>query len=182
MKWLILAVLVFAQQPPKAPEGERIAKSNNANSTRSHKPAKAYQNAPAPTTPVSPEVPIGPESKRFSSASDNKIATNNQQTSEEDRAIQRKLVWFTGALAVFAFFQLVVMLLQWGIYKRQAREMRRSRHEMRRQRHVMFGQYKAMRDQIAQTEQGGKQTAELIKQASTQSGLMALAGTHTETL
>src|SRR5262249_584961 len=70
----------------------------------------------------------------------------------------------------------------WLVYKRQAGEMRRSRHEMRRQRHVMYRQYRVMRDQIAQMEAAGKQTAELINHASTQSGLMALSGAHTEEL
>jgi hypothetical protein len=182
MKWLIIAVLVLAQQPMKVPESRGTAKSDNANSTRTAKPAQTDQTTPTQPAPALPQASAGPETKGIPNAHDGKTPTNSQQTDDENRATQRKLVWFTGVLAVVGFLQFVVMLLQWRIYVRQAREMRRSRHEMRRQRHVMYGQYKAMRSQIAQMEEAGKQTAELIKHASTQSGLMALAGTHTEQL
>jgi hypothetical protein len=182
MKWLAITILILAQQPAKAPEVQGTAKANRTQGTAAAKhngnnQALSVQSASAPTT-----APIATVSQGSPTTANDDSRTGDQQTAEENRATQRKLTWFTGILAAVGVLQLVVMFLTWLVYKRQAREMRRSRHEMRRQRHVMFGQYKAMRDQIAQMEEAGKQTEELIRQASTQSGLMALSGTHTEQL
>jgi hypothetical protein len=182
MKWLVFAIVILAQQPAKAPEGKGTAESNSAQSAAHAKSTKNKQTPSAQSPPASKQTPVVMESQRSSTTATNHTETSSQQTSDEDRATQRKLTWFTGVLAGVGVLQLLVMFLTWLVYKRQAGEMRRSRHEMRRQRHVMFGQYKAMRDQIAQMEEAGKQTGELIKHASTQSGLMALAGTHTEKL
>ena len=182
MNWLIITVLIFAQQPVKTPESQGGAERNNAKSARVDKADHDSHGNTTQPTPISPPPTVGPEAKGNPGTAANAAAASNQQTNEEDRAIQRKLEWFTGILAAVGFLQLVVMFLTWLVYRRQAGEMRRSRHEMRRQRHVMYRQYRVMRDQIAQMESAGKQTAELINQASTQSGLMALAGTHTETL
>jgi hypothetical protein len=182
MKWLILAVILIAQQPAKAPEGKRTAESDGAQSGAHTKTGESKQSPSPQPTPGPTQPTVGTENERRGSTAANHLGAGNQQTSDEDRATQRKLTWFTEVLALVGVLQLVIMFFTLRVYTRQAREMRRSRHEMRRQRHVMFGQYRAMRDQIAQMEQAGRQTGELIAQASTQSGLLALAGTHTETL
>jgi hypothetical protein len=182
MKWLMLAIIIVTQQPAKSPEDKRTAESNSAQSAAHTKSTKSKQSPPAQSTPSAAQTPVAMEGQRSGAAASDHANPSSQQTVDEGRATQRKLTWFTGVLAGVGVLQLVVMFLTWLVYKRQAREMRRSRHEMRRQRHVMFGQYKAMRDQITQMEEAGRQTGELIKQSSTQSGLMALAGTHTEQL
>lgn len=182
MKWLIIAVLILAQKPAKVPEGNGTTKGDNTKNARSDKPTKADQQTSTQPVPISPQPSVGPESIVTTSTHGNAAPRDSHHADSEDRAIQRKLEWFTGILAGVGFLQLVVMFLTWLVYKRQTREMRRSRHEMRRQRHVMYRQYKVMRDQIAQMEAAGTQTAELIKHASTQSGLMALNGAHTEEL
>src|SRR5258708_1655057 len=81
-------------------------------------------------------------------------------------AMQRNMEIFTGLLVVVGFLQAGVMVLQWCIYRRQAREMRRQRHEMRRQRHVMYRQWKAMCGQLEQMESAGEQTERLIGQST----------------
>lgn len=182
MKWLIITVIVLAQQPVKAPESKGTTEANHAQSTAGAKKTETNQTQSARSAPSPAQTAVVAEAQRNTAAASNHTTTQSQQTSDEDRATQRKLTWFTGVLAGVGIAQLVVMFLTWLVYKRQAGEMRRSRHEMRRQRHVMYRQYRVMRDQIAQMEAAGKQTAELINQAATQSGLMALAGTHTETL
>jgi hypothetical protein len=157
MKWLVLAVIILAQQPAKAPEGKGTAKSNNADSTRSAKPAKADNGASTQSTPISSQPTVGTESKGGSAEHVNTAPTNNQQADEEDRAIQRKLVWFTGALGVVGVLQVGIMFLQLLVYRRQAHEMTRSRHEIRRQRYAMeeqgqviYWQLRAMHEQITE--------------------------------
>jgi hypothetical protein len=177
MQWLvIIAILVLTQQPAKVPQGDGTAESDSAQSA-----AHAKRTASNPT-PSAQSAPVPTQAPASTATTNDRAGTSSQHTPDEARATQRKLTWFTGVLAVVGVLQLAVMFVTWLVYKRQAREMRRSRHEMRRQRHVMFDQYKAMRGQMAQMEEAARQTEELIKQASTQSGLMALAGTHTEQL
>jgi len=148
MQWLvIIAMLVLTQQPAKAPQGDGTAESN---STQSAAPRQKRQNNPTPSAqsvPVPTQTPIAMESQRSGATANNHAGTSSQQTSDEDRATQRKLTWFTEVLAAVGVLQLVVMFLTWLVYRRQAREMRRQRYEMRRQRHVMFRQWKAMGEQ-----------------------------------
>ncbi len=166
MQWLvIIAMLVLTQQPAKTPQGDGTAESNStqsaahANNTRSN-PTPSAQPAPVPM-----QTPIAMESQRSGATANNRTGTSSQQTSDGDRATQRKLTWFTGVLAIVGALQLVVMLLTWLVYRRQAREMRRQRHEMRRQRHVMFRQWKAMGEQAklmkGQVDEMGRQTGVL---------------------
>ena len=169
---LTIIAMALAAQPPQSPQEKGIPKSQGT------------KNAPTTENANNTQKPSQPHPQDTVTAAQPSANTNQSSANSETEnvQVQRRIEIFTGVLAGVGALQLVVMFLTWLVYKRQAGEMRRSRHEMRRQRHVMFGQYKAMRDQIAQMEQAGKQTAELIKQASTQSGLLALAGTHTETL
>jgi len=170
MRWLcILAVVLpLSQQPPEAPKDKGATESNRAHSAGHAKATTADQQAPTQSTPVVTQTPVATESQQSTAATDKRAGTNGQQRSDEDRSTQRKLILFTGVLAVVGILQLVVMFLTCLIYKRQAREMRRQRHEMRQQRHVMWQQWKAMGQQLAQMQAGGEQTNALIEQAKKQ--------------
>lgn len=116
MKWLLLAVLIFAQQPAKAPESSRAAESNNADSASRTQKTNGNRQQTAQAEPAS-----------HNNATDvsNQTATGSQKVSEEDRATQRKLIWFTGVLAGVGVLQLFVMFLTWLVYRRQATIMTR---------------------------------------------------------
>jgi hypothetical protein len=116
MKWLVLAVLIFAQQPAKAPKSSRAAESNNANNASRTQKTDGNQQQPAQAAP---------ESHSDTTAASNPIPTGSQKASEEDRATQRKLIWFTGVLAGVGVLQLFVMFLTWLVYRRQATIMTR---------------------------------------------------------
>lgn len=163
MKWLIIAIIVFAQQPTEAPSHKRAAEANSAGSARQTKSTQDNQTQPAQPTPAAPQTPIAPEGQRSAATANDHTQQGNKQASDEDRATQRELTWFTGVLATVGVFQLVVMFLTWTVYRRQAREMRRQRHEMRGQRHIMFRQWKAMGGQAGLME---NQLKEMQKQAA----------------
>jgi hypothetical protein len=167
MKWLIVTVLILAQQPAKAPEGKGAAEGDNANSARSAEPAKADSGASTQAAPASSQPTAGMECDEVATASNKAATANNQHTSDEDRASQWKIVWFTGVLAGVGVLQLTVMFLQWCIYKRQAREMRKQRFVMTGQKHLMWRQWKVMQSQIAQMISAGEQTERLIGQTTT---------------
>jgi len=147
MKWLVIAIIVLAQQPAKTPEHKGATETNRADSARQDKGAKDNQTQSAQPTPSAPQPSITPESQRNATTSNDHAGQGDKQAFDEEFSTQRKLTWFTGVLAVVGVLQLVVMSLTWLVYRRQAREMRRQRHEMRQQRHVMFRQWKAMRGQ-----------------------------------
>ncbi len=137
MKYLVLVAMLiaaFAQQPTKAPEGKRASKPDSAQVTNQGDTGEAQQK-PAPSATSTPQ-PANPSVKAH----------------DEDLKIQRKLVWFTGALVAVGFLQAGVMALQWLMYRRQANEMRRQRHEMKRQRRYMRLQWKAMGEQVTEIE------------------------------
>lgn len=151
MKTLLIAVIIFAVQPAKAPPHEKATEANRAESTRNTKSAQQDQTQHAQPTPAALQASIVPEGQKSATTGDDH--TGNKQASDENLSIQRKLTWFTGVLAAVGVLQLVVMFLTWLVYRRQAREMRRQRHEMRQQRHVMFRQWNAMREQAGLMEQ-----------------------------
>jgi hypothetical protein len=163
MKWLIIAIVIVAQQPSKPPEDKRATEANRAESTAHTKNAESKQTQAAQPLPPPTPLPVVTESQRSTATANDHTQTTSQQTADEDRTAQRKLTWFTGILAAVGVSQLVVMFLTWLIYRRQAHEMRRQRHEMRRQRHVMLDQWKAMRGQLGQMEGAGKQTNDVIE-------------------
>lgn len=169
MKWLVVTVLIIAQQPSEAPKDKRTAETNRAQSAAHTKNTESRQTPPAQPTPVPAQSSIGTEGQFSSAITTSHTGQSNQQTSGEDLRIQRKLAWFTGALVIVGVLQAVVMYLTWRVYRRQAREMRRQRHEMRQQRHIMWRQWKSMgkqaelmREQMIQMESAGRQTDELI--------------------
>lgn len=123
---------------------------------------------PGAVPPMASEAHAAVDAANQTPSATSKRTTPANEHQDDDRSIQRKLAWFTGALVVVGLLQTDVMFLTWLIYRRQAHEMRRQRHEMRRQRHVMFRQWKAMSEQLRQMEVSGKQTDELIKHASAQ--------------
>src|ERR1700740_2115870 len=111
MKWLLLAVLIVAQQPAKAPKSSRAVESNNANSASRTQETNGNQQQPAQADP---------ENHRDATAPSNQTATGSQKASEEDHATQRNLIWFTGVLAGVGVLQLLVMFLTWLVYRHQA--------------------------------------------------------------
>jgi hypothetical protein len=191
MKWLVIAIIVFAQQPVKAPPHKRATEANRTESTQHTKDAKDNQTQPPKPTPTAPQPSIVPESQRNATAGNDHTRQGDKQTSEEDSSTQRKLTWFTGVLASVGVLQLVVMFLTWLVYRRQAQEMRRQRHEMRRQRHVMLRQWKSMREQAVlmetnatvmdgQLKQMQKQAIEMEKQTGHLEGSVAAAQASAE--
>ena len=116
MKWLLLAALIFAQQPAKAPKSSQAAESNNANSACRTQETNGNQQQPAQAKP---------ERHSDSTTANNQMATGSQKASKEDRATQSKLIWFTGVLAGVGVLQLLVMFLTWLVYRRQAAIMTR---------------------------------------------------------
>jgi hypothetical protein len=168
MKTLLIAVIIFAIQPAKAPPHKRTAETDSTRNTRG---AQRDQTQAAQRTPAVSQSPIGPESQRSTPAANNHTQQSNGQTGNEDSTTQRKLTWFTGVLAGVGVLQLIVMFLTWLVYRRQAQEMRRQRYEMRGQRHVMYRQWKAMGHQVEtmdrQLAEMGNQTTALRDSVST---------------
>jgi hypothetical protein len=168
---LLAAVLLF---PGLNQWSHAQNETNRAKSPSHTKIAESNQTAVAHPAPTSTQTPVAAESQR-NPTPNTQTTTSRQQTSDEDRAAQQKLTWFTGVLAGVGFLQLVVMFLTWLVYQRQAHEMRRQRHEMRRQRHemwrqriVMRDQLETMRNQLGQMEGSGRQTDKIIEHASDQ--------------
>ena len=161
MTTLLIAVIIFAIQPAKAPP-QRDAETNRTESTRNTKGAQRDQTQAAQPTPAPSQTPIVPEGQRNAVTANSHTQEGNEQRSDEDRATQKKLTWFTGVLAAVGVLQLVVMFLTWVVYRRQAHEMRRQRHETRRQRYVMVDQLEAMGEQLKEMQ---KQAGVVDKQA-----------------
>lgn len=158
MQWLaIIAILVLTQQSAKAPQSDGTA---DLNSTQSAAHARSTRSNPTPSTqsaPVPRQVPAATESQRSTATTNDHAGTSSQGTSDEDRATQRKLISFTGVLAVVGVLQAGIMFLQLLVYRRQAHEMTRQRHETRRQRYIMeeqgqiiVAQLRAMHEQVTE--------------------------------
>jgi hypothetical protein len=165
MKWLVLAIIILAQQPTKAPEGKGTAESNNAQSAAHAKSTESKQGPSAQPSPVPTQATVGTESERSGTTTPNHTGTSNQQTSDEDRAIQRKLTLFTGVLASVGVLQLVVMFLTWLVYRRQAGIMEQQRATMQSQRTLMQGQLGQMEKQTAEL-QSAQETALIAARAA----------------
>jgi hypothetical protein len=157
MRWLVLAVIILAQQPAKAPQRKGAAESNATQSTADAKSSSKQQTAPAQAAQVPTQVPVAMGGQRGSAIANNHTRTDNQQAADDDRAIQRGLTWFTGILAVVGVLQLLVMFFTLLVYRRQAHEMTRTRHEVRRQRYAMeeqgqiiYWQLRAMHEQVTE--------------------------------
>jgi hypothetical protein len=125
MRWLVILVLILAQQPAKAPKSPRAAEPNNAKSASRTQETKENQQQSTEAAPASVETSAKPESHGHQTAGSNQAATGSQMASEEDRATQRKLTWFTAVLAGVGVLQLFVMFLTWLVYRRQATIMTR---------------------------------------------------------
>jgi hypothetical protein len=144
MKWLVIAIIVFSQQPTKLPSDKLASEPNSIESAQKTKDAQPSEIRVSP--PAAPQSPVDAEGHESTPANSH-TQESNGQTGNEDSSTQGKLMWFTGVLAIVGVLQLIVMFLTWLVYSRQAREMRRQRHEIKRQRHVMFQQWNAMREQ-----------------------------------
>jgi hypothetical protein len=122
MKWLIVAVLILAQQPAKAPESKGAAKPNGAqiaNQADATNP-KQKPSQPATIATQTANTPILPKDHVSAVSEDDQRNETERKTHEEDLKIQRKIVWFTGLLVFVGFIQVGVMVLQWLMYRRQA--------------------------------------------------------------
>lgn len=125
MKWLVIAVLIFIQQPPKAAAKPTIAQAKDDQSASSAQRTDKNRQQPPHAAAVSVENSTAPGSQSNSTIANNETAAGSQRVSEEDRATQRKLIWFTGVLAGVGVLQLIVMFLTWVVYRRQATIMTR---------------------------------------------------------
>ena len=86
------------------------------------------------------------------------------------------------ALAVVGVIGIVIAIRTLKAINHQVYEMRRQGHETRKQRLIMARQLGTMQGQLGQMESAGRQTNEMIEQASKQVDLMEKAGIHTEGL
>jgi hypothetical protein len=165
MRWLhILPLLLpLTQQPAELPKDKRVAETNCAESTAHTKQAKTNQTSPTQPTAALTQAPVGMESQGSAVAVNNHTQTGDRQTSNEDRATQRKLTWFTGVLAVVGVLQLFVMFLTWQVYFRQA-------GIMEEQRAMMKNQWRTMQDQLTEMKASGQQTDKMIAEMSKQVG------------
>jgi|HubBroStandDraft_5_1064220.scaffolds.fasta_scaffold34528_2 hypothetical protein len=125
MKWLVLAVFILAQQPTKAQESKGTAKPNGAQIANQADAAESQQK-PSPPARVAPQpanTPVIPKDQVSVVADDSQRNEAERRAHEGDLKIQRKIVWFTGLLVFVGFVQSAVMVLQWLMYRRQARIM-----------------------------------------------------------
>jgi hypothetical protein len=165
MRWLIIAIIVLAQQPVKPPESNRAPKSKTAqNAQKSHAADQEQNNGtafpPAPSQ-IQQIFAQNPQGKTLEASDDVKI--------------QGRIVIFTGLLVLVGFLQAGVMFLQWCVYRRQASEMRRQRHVMWKQWKTMSVQSEHMGAQLAQMQAAGVQTNDLIVQAKIQTEKTGIA-------
>jgi hypothetical protein len=139
MKWLFIAVIIFAQQPTKAPERKRALEGIVARDAHQNRASNDDKTITNPPQTIYIQQISSPHPKR-------------DTDSANEGATQRWIEIFTGCLVAVGALQSIVMLMQWCIYRRQTREMRRQRHEIRQQRHIMWRQWKAMGIQAAHME------------------------------
>jgi len=147
---VIIAVLIFAQQPSKTPEGKGAAEGKGAQVSGGQD--QQSQSQQTPSSPANNQHPSAKTQVPASKAGD-------------DAEIQGKIETFTGLLVIVGFLQFLALIGQVVIYCRQARIMERQAHEMKRQRGYMRLQWKAMGVQATHME---GQLAEM----STQSGIL----------
>jgi hypothetical protein len=111
MKWLIIAVIILAQQAAESPKSKGAAEPSQAQAAASAKNTDTNRKKAARSAPVPAQPSTVVESKGDTATSSNGTQTNNRQASEEGWATQRKLTWFTGLLAVVGVLQLIVTFL-----------------------------------------------------------------------
>jgi hypothetical protein len=151
MKWLLFTVCIvtLTQQPAKPPETARTPNSKRSQVSKQTDSSGDHHNVPQEALPTQTIIQQVASPDHYSNAHD---ANAKAREPSPDY-----VVIFTGMLALIGVLQVIVMFMQWCIYRRQAREMRRQRFEMARQRHeiwrqrgIMRSQLKAMEDQAAQ--------------------------------
>jgi hypothetical protein len=157
MKWLIVAVLIFAHEPAKVPKDKGTAEGKG---TQVSKQADASEKRDQPSEPA----PSPPANNQHSSPEEQPAAPK----ASNDTEIQGKIKTFTGLLVVVGFLQFFALIGQVVIYCRQAKIMARQAHEMKRQRGYMRLQWRSMRQQLAQMQASGEQTDDLIEFAEKQ--------------
>src|SRR5258708_33596787 len=117
MNWLLVAIIVLAQQRAEAPKRKGASETYQAKSATHAQNAQSNQPQTAQPSPATVQTTVSTESQRNTAAANNHTQTGSQQTSDEDRSTQRKLTWFTGILAGVGVLQLVVMFLTWLVYR-----------------------------------------------------------------
>jgi hypothetical protein len=157
MRWLIIAVIIFAQQPAKAPEVKGNTDSEVAQVSKQSDRRNSNEQ------PAQPEPSPSADSQLFSAELKPRLGK-----ASDDADIQGKLVTFTELLVVVGFLQFFALVGQVVIYCRQAKIMGHQAHEMTRQRVTMRHQLETMKGQLQQMEDSGTQTTELIKHAAGQ--------------
>src|SRR5208282_5556306 len=138
MKWLIIAVIVLAQQPTKSPEVKNAPKSVVAKDSQQTDATKEQEANPCTLPP--------------SCVQQQAATQQDAHTTQADKDMrQQGMDWieiFTGLLVAVGFLQLCALIGQVVIYCRQAKIMARQAHEAKRQRGFMRLQWKAMRGQL----------------------------------
>jgi len=102
-----------AQEPAKTPKREGISKSNSAQISKQTDSGEQNDKHPTNGTPAI-----------HSDQSASPCTQEHKAQTEQNIAIQRKLVTFTGLLAAVAFLQVVALLMQWWMIRRQAEHFR----------------------------------------------------------
>src|SRR5882672_7531489 len=107
MKWLIITVLVLAQQPTKPPRREGTAKSNSAQIANQADTSQTQQKPAASAAPTdqSTNATVVPKYQASTPTEDRERNEAEHKAHEEDVKIQQKIVWFTGALVIVGFLQ-----------------------------------------------------------------------------
>src|ERR1039457_5369054 len=116
MKWLIIAVLILAQQPSEVPKNKRNAEANGTKSAAHEESTDKNKSTSAQSPPISGQSPSETEGHVSGTTNASHTETKPQNTNE-DLLIQRKLAWFTGALVFVGVLQTIVMYLTWRIYR-----------------------------------------------------------------
>lgn len=163
MRWLIFAIIFFAQQPAKLPKNGRAIKSVVSKDAQQPNAGNNNQANSAASPPNLPQVPAAnPE-------------TNTTETHKDVTRQGTDLVEvLTGLLVFVGFLQAGVMVFQLCTYRRQAVTMDRQAKEMIRQRSYMRRQWRVMREQAAEAK---RQVGEMEKQTVHLETSVAVAGT-----
>ncbi len=144
-----------AQQVPSATPEQRVSKASEAHKGKEQPQAQGHdQTAPGPlsSTPQ-PTAPASDEARQYSG---------------ENLHIQRWLMYFTGALAVFALLQVGSMFWQAILLRHTRADVKRQADWMETQAGHMASQVGLMQQQLVEIKSGGE-TARMSADAATSS-------------
>ncbi len=138
MKWLILALIILAQQPAKAPERKGASKGVVTQDAQQSDAANNNKGNPDAPPPMSVRQIPATEPKTKAAKTENDMPQKGADWIEI----------FTGLLVFVGFLQTGVMYLTWRVYRRQAHEMKRQRSYMQLQWQAMRGQLEAQKESL----------------------------------